>query len=125
MSGLTYPYFSKPFELKPDASFSGLGAVLTQWDENGYSMVIAYASHYLGPNEKAMWNNKIGITGTQTGHNWETEKFLLGSHFTVLTGNNPLAYIKESMQGQLKFIGSASWPFSILISNIKVGSLTG
>ena len=51
---LGFPDFSRPFDLETDALLQGLGAVLSQRDENGKSRVIAYASRSLHPNEKTM-----------------------------------------------------------------------
>ena len=42
-----YPDFSRPFDLETDALLQGLGAVLSQRDENGKSRVITYASRSL------------------------------------------------------------------------------
>ena len=44
---LGFPEFSRPFDLETDASLQGLGAVLSQKDENGKSRVIAYPSRSL------------------------------------------------------------------------------
>ena len=53
---LGYPDFNREFILKTDASLRGLGAVLSQIDENGKVHVIAYASQTLRPSEKSMCN---------------------------------------------------------------------
>ena len=52
---LGYPDFSKEFILEIDASFEGLGAVLSQERPTG-NVVIAYASRSLRPTEKNMNN---------------------------------------------------------------------
>ena len=53
---LAYPDYSKPFILETDASFKGLGAVLTQEDDEGNSRIISYASHMLKPYDRSMRN---------------------------------------------------------------------
>ena len=49
---LAYPNFSKSFTLKTDASVKGLGAVLSQRQDDGCLHPIAYASRALSPHEK-------------------------------------------------------------------------
>ena len=71
---LGYPDFSRHFGLETDASLQGLGAVLSQRDENGKSRVITYASRSLHPNERTLQNYssaKFGIVGTQVGSDQE------------------------------------------------------
>src|SRR3569832_1264587 len=49
---LRYPDFTKPFIVQTDASYLGIGAVLSQLDEEGRDHPIAYASRSLRPAEK-------------------------------------------------------------------------
>src|SRR5271155_2956486 len=44
---LIYPDFTKPFLLYTNASYQGLGAVLSQLDDEGHEHIIVYASHSL------------------------------------------------------------------------------
>ena len=48
------PDYSHPFELETDASLQGLGAILSQRDENGTSCVIAFACRSLWPSKQPM-----------------------------------------------------------------------
>ena len=53
---LGYPDFSREFTLETDASFNGLGAILSQQGKDGQIHVIAYASCSLCPSEKSICN---------------------------------------------------------------------
>lgn len=95
---LGHPDFTKPYVLEIDASFNGLGAVLSQYQDNR-RVVLCYASRALRNNEKNMQNYssmKLELLALK----WAvTEKFrdiLIGSEFTVFTDNNPLSYINTT-----------------------------
>jgi hypothetical protein len=86
---LQYPNYEKSFILFTDASGKGLGAVLSQLDENEKEVVIAYASKSLN---KAEQNYHITdqeclavIWAIQHFH-----KYLLSKPFTVITDHSAL-----------------------------------
>ena len=49
---LAYPSLDKTFMLETDASILGLGAVLSQVQDDGQSQPVAYASHSLTAPER-------------------------------------------------------------------------
>jgi hypothetical protein len=95
---LGFPDFKKPFRLETDACLEGLGAVLSQEQEQG-TVVIAYASRSLHHNEKNM-DNYSSMKLEMLALKWAvTEKFrdyLIGSKFIVYTDNNPLCYLQTA-----------------------------
>ena len=99
---LGYPDFSREFILEIDASFNGLGTILSQQGKDGQIHVIAYVSHSLRPSERSMCNYSSAKLELLVLKWAVTEKFrdyLLGSGFQVYTDNNPLTYIRESKLG--------------------------
>ena len=99
---LGYPNFEREFILKTDASLRGLGAVLSQVDDQGKTHVIAYASQTLRPSERSMHNYssaKLELLALKWAVTEKFRDYLLWSKFTVYTDNNPLAYIQTSKLG--------------------------
>ena len=90
---LSCPDFSKPFHLQTDASFSGIGAVLTQ-DYEGNEKVIAYASRILTEAEK-----KFSVTEKELlAILWSIRKFrpyLEGYTFVVITDHFALKWLHK------------------------------
>ena len=86
---LVYPDFEKEFFLETDASGSGLGAVLTQVQEDGLHRPIAYASRTLQDHER-----NYGITELEAlGVVWAVKHFrhyLYGHRCTVITDHEAL-----------------------------------
>lgn len=74
---LGHPDFKRPYILEIDASFTGLGAVLSQEQENG-RVVLCYASTALRENERNMDNYSsmklelLALKWAVTERNFET-----------------------------------------------------
>ncbi|KAK2188352.1 hypothetical protein NP493_135g04006 [Ridgeia piscesae] len=97
---LGYPDFTKPFILETDASLKGLGAVLSQRQENGI-VVLSYASRGLRESEKNMDNYssmKLELLALFWAVTVKFRDMLIGADFTVFTDNNPLSYIQSTVK---------------------------
>ena len=94
---LSYPDYTEPFTLETDTSLRGIGAVLSQKDQDGDYRIIAYASRSLRPAEK-YWKDYSLTMIEPLAVKWAIcEKFkdyLLGSKFTVYTDNNSLVLLR-------------------------------
>ena len=98
---LAYADFSKPFILDIDASFEGLGAVLSQ-EQDGGRRPIAYASRGLRPTERNMSNyssRKLELLGLKWAVTEKFREYLLGHRCVVYTDNNPLSYLQTAKLG--------------------------
>ena len=95
---LVFPDFSCGFILETDASFNGLGAVLSQKQENAL-VVLGYASRALKPCERNMQNYssmKLELLALYWAVTQKYRDLLLGSEFIVFTDNNPLSYLQTT-----------------------------
>ena len=95
---LAYADFSLPFIVEIDASYQGLGAVLSQ-EQEGKRRPIAFASRALKKTEKNMTNYssmKLEFLALKWAVSEKFREYLLGHTFTVYTDNNPLSYMQTT-----------------------------
>ena len=95
---LGFPDFKCPFILETDASFHGVGAVLSQVQECGL-VVLGYASRALRKTERVMQNYsamKLELLALKWSISEKFRDLLLGATFTVYTDNNPLCYLQST-----------------------------
>ena len=131
---LAYPDYTQPFILETDASFKGLGAVLSQKAKDRKVCVIVYASRSLWPSEQSMHNYssaKIELMALKWSVCEKFKDYLLGSKFTVFTDNNPLVYVKTTKLGaaQIRWLSKlALYNFNIIYqmgcSNLVANTLS-
>ncbi|XP_060719718.1 retrovirus-related Pol polyprotein from transposon 412 [Tachysurus vachellii] len=98
---LAYADFSLPFVLEVDASYSGLGAVLSQ-EQGGKVRPIAYASRSLRPTERNMSNYssmKLEFLALKWAMTEKFREYSLGHKCVVFTDNNPLSHLKTAKLG--------------------------
>lgn len=120
---LGYPDFKSPFIIETDASFKGLGAILSQ-KQNNRTVVVAYASRSLRPAERNDANYsamKLEMLGLKWAVTEKFRDYLLGNTFTVLTDNNPLAYLDTAKLGATEM----RWVAQLAQFNFKVKYRSG
>lgn len=112
---LAYPSFNKPFILETDASIRGIGAVISQYQEDGLVHPVAYASRSLNPAER-----NCSITELETlAVVWATQHFrscLYGHAVTVYTDHTAVKAILETPNPSGKH---ARWWTKVYGSGIK------
>ena len=98
---LAFPDFKKPFLLEIDTSGKGLGAVLSQKQDDGRYHPVAYASRTMNETEQWYHSNKQDFLAlkwaiTEQFHKYLTPYGKNRNEFVVRTHNNPLTYIFSS-----------------------------
>ena len=119
---LAFLDFDKPFLLEMDTSGKGLGAVLSQKQEDGRYHPIAYASHVMNETEQRYHSNKQEFLALKWAVTEQFREYLSPygknrNEFVVHTDNNPLTYIFSSANldaaGQRWVARLASYNFSL------------
>ena len=90
---LAFSDFTKPFLLEMDASKEGLGAVLSQKQDNGRFHPVAFSSRSLTPTEKNYHSSKLEFLALKWGITEHFKEYLAYAPFMVKTDKNPLTYI--------------------------------
>ena len=99
---LAHPDFRRTFILDTDASDSGLGAVLSQMDENGRERVVAYGSRLLSKSERqyCVTRRELLAVVSFVKH---FRPYLVGKKFVLRTDHGALTWLQKFKQpeGQL------------------------
>ena len=90
---LVFADFKKPFLLETDASIEGLGAVLSQKQDDGRYHPIAYASRGLKGGESRYHSSKLEFLALKWAVTDQFKEYLQYQPFLVQTDNSPLTYI--------------------------------
>ena len=93
---LAFADYTKDFLLDTDASKKGLGAVLSQKQEDGRFHLVAYGSRALTTHEKNYHSMKLEFLALKWAITEHFKEYLLYQPFLVRTNNNPLRYIMST-----------------------------
>ena len=93
---LAFTDYTKDFLLETDASKEGLGAVLSQKQEDGWFHPAAYGSQALTTHEKNYHSTKLEFLALKWAIMEHFKEYLLYQPFLVRTNNNPLTYIMST-----------------------------
>ena len=90
---LAFADFKKPFLLETNASIEGLGAVLSQEQEDGRYHLVAYTSHGLKGGKLKYHSSKLEFLALKWAMTKQFREYLQYQPFLVKTDNNPLTYV--------------------------------
>ena len=91
---LQSPDFTRPFVLQTDASDRGVGAVLTQKDDDGQEHPVSYYSRKLLPREQRYSKVEKELLAIKLAVN-AFRVYLLGRHFTIVTDHRSLEWLER------------------------------
>ena len=89
---LAFADFKKPFLLETDASIEGLGAVLSQEQEDGHYHPVAYASRGLKGGELKYHSSKLEFLALKWAMTEQFREYLQYQPFLIRTDKNLLTY---------------------------------
>ena len=100
---LGYPDYSKRFILDTDASDTGIGAVLSQLDDDGNEHVVAFASRLLTKPERryCVTRRELLAVVAFTKH---FRHFLIGCHFTLRTDHGSLTWLRNFKDPEARWL---------------------
>ena len=90
---LAFADFKKEFQLETDASFEGLGAVLSQRQADGKWHPITFGSRELKGGEAKYHLSKLEFLALKWAITEQFREYLQYRPFTILMDNNPLTYV--------------------------------
>ena len=91
---LMFPDFDKPFLLETDASKEGLGAVLSQKQDDGRYHPVVFGSRTLMPSEQNYHSSKLEFLALKWSITEHFREYLAYAPcYTMCTDNNPLTYV--------------------------------
>ena len=93
---LAFADYTKDFLLETDASKEGLGAVLSQKQEDGWFHLVAYSSQALTTHEKNYHSTKLEFLALKWAVMEHFKEYLLYQPFLVKTDHNALTYIMST-----------------------------
>ncbi len=120
---LAYAEFSLPFILEVDASYGGLGAVLSQ-EQEGQVRPVAFASCSLRPTERNMSNYssmKLEFVALKWAMTKKFREYLLSSRCVVFTDNNPLSHLSTAKLGAIE----QRWAAQLAAFNFEIRYRSG
>ena len=119
---LAFADFEKPFLLETNASSLGLGAVLSQKQDDGKFHPVAYASWKLKGGEGKYHSSKLEFLALKWAVTDQFKEYLQYKPFTVRTDNNPLTYVMTTPN--LDAIGHW-WVATLAGYNMRIKYLKG
>ena len=110
------PDIKKPFTLQTDASETGIGAVLSQSDENGVEHPVAYFSRKLLPRETRYATVEKECLAVISGVRF-FRVYLEGTRFTIETDHRSLEYLRRMREtnGRLTRWSLSLQPYDFVI----------